>query len=57
MSQSREKRRRYILKCQYEDELYAWKLREPRKLFFIHWYFWKKKKPKWDDFKKRGKGE
>lgn len=45
MSERQEKKRRRILRWEYERALYKWKISEPCKLFFWRWIKWKKSKP------------
>lgn len=46
MSESREKKRRRILKADYRRRLAVWVSREPPKWRFISHWKWKNEKPK-----------
>ena len=46
MSESREKKRRYIEKLQYLAALEKWLAAEPPIIRFVKWRKWKNQKPK-----------
>lgn len=45
MSQSREKKRRYNQKLEYNHCFEQWLAEEPPKILFLRWRKWKQRKP------------
>lgn len=48
MSQKREKKRREILKAEYERRISQWVMSEPPRLMFISHWKWERNKPQYN---------
>lgn len=47
MSERQEKKRRYNARLEYISQFNSWLDSEPPMILLIHWYLWKRRRPKW----------